>query len=131
MDTPARRQVLRRAMWLLSGIMIADPVSEWTLSALERRTKMGHGLANTVDDNAMFPASELVYLRESGFLPAYLKFVGWTKAELASARPTNQRATDAASLSPRIGRSASRSMILFGDFRSLLVTTLKSPAGAH
>lgn len=87
-------------MWLLSGIMIADPASEWTLSALERTTKMGHGLANIVDDDADFPASELVFLRESGFFPAYLKFAGWTKAELASARPSNQRVTDAGSLSP-------------------------------
>lgn len=88
------------AMWLLSAIMIADPATDWTLSALERTTKMGHGLANIVDDDALFPASELVFLRESGFFPAYLKFVGWTKADLASARPSNQRATDAASLSP-------------------------------
>ena len=88
------------AMWLLSAIMIADPASDWTLSALERTMKMGHGLANIVDDAARFPASELVFLRESGFFPAYLKFAGWTKAELASARPTNQRVTDTASLSP-------------------------------
>lgn len=87
-------------MWLLSGIMIADPASEWTLSALERTTKMGHGLANIVDAEAAFPASELVFLRESGFFPSYLKFAGWTKAELASGRPTNQRATDPALLSP-------------------------------
>lgn len=54
-------------MWLLSGIMIADPASPYDLPELERVTKHGHGLSNVVDERSGFPASELVYLRDSGF----------------------------------------------------------------
>jgi len=87
-------------MWLLSAVMISDPASPYTLQELEGITKKGHGLSNVVDENAAFPASEFVYVRDAGFFPAFLKSKGWSKKQLAEARPTNQRIEDVATLTP-------------------------------
>lgn len=78
-------------MWLVSAIMISDPSTEYTLERIEGRTKQGHGLGNIARDQSPFPQSEFIYLREQGLFPAYLRYLGLTKDDLKSIRPTAHR----------------------------------------
>lgn len=84
--------------------MASDPSSKYDLDELEKVTKFGHGLGNVASERADFPFGEFIYLRESGFLPAFLKYEGWSKRDLANRRPINQRIENLSELTPEDAR---------------------------
>jgi hypothetical protein len=64
------------ALWLLGGMVIADPASEWGRDDVAWATAQGHGIKALADPDAGFPSSVVMYLTGDGFLGRYLKQTG-------------------------------------------------------
>jgi hypothetical protein len=79
-------------LWLASALLVADPTNDVDLASLESFTKRGHGLGNIVSDDGAFPDNEYVFLREVGFFPQLLFWLGLTKEQIKDlCLPTEKR----------------------------------------